>query len=202
MDILKEALEFATKAHEGQVSESGHPYINHPIWVSNHLDNELDKVVGLLHDVLEDTDTKEEEILNIFGKEILDILKVITKNKDEDYLSYIERVKQNEVARRVKIMDLRHNMDLSRKDKNTDYDFFRLHNKYFPAYKMLTGHKLTLSEQLNNGLNDYEIYHLIWNLYSKRLIDDRINKNMYHILNEDSFAISDLLKAYIEEVLK
>ena len=126
----------------------------------------------------------------------------MTKSKDEDYLAYIERVSKNDIARKVKIMDLRHNMDLSRKDNLSDYDFFRLHNKYIPAYKMLTGHPLFLSEQLNIGLNDYEIYHLIWNIYSKRMIDDRISKNMYYILNRDSFSISDPLHELIEEVIK
>lgn len=202
MNLIEKAKEFATKAHEGQLTETNEPYITHPIWVSNHLDNETDKVVGLLHDVLEDTNVSLEEIKKEFGDDILKVLKVITKKEDEDYLAYIERVKANDIATRVKIIDLRHNMDLSRKDKNTDYDYFRLQNKYFPAYKMLTGHKLYLSEQLNNGLNDFEIYHLIWNLYSKRLSMDRISKNMFHILNHESNSISDELKSLIEEVLK
>ena len=202
MDLVLKAKEFATNAHKGQLTESGEEYINHPIWVSNHLDNEFEKVIGLLHDVLEDTSVSEEEIKKEFGIDILNILKVLTKSRDEDYLAYIERVSKNDIARKVKIIDLRHNMDLSRKDNLSDYDFFRLQNKYIPAYKMLTGHRLFLSEQLNIGLNDYEIYHLIWNIYSKRMIDDRISKNMYYILNQDSFSISDPLKELIEEVIK
>ena len=201
MDIVLKAKEFAIKAHEGQLSESGHPYILHPIWVMEHLDSDMLKIIGVLHDVLEDTNVSEKEILDNFGSEVLEILKIITKNKDEDYLAYIERVSKNKIASLVKIQDLRHNMDLSRKEKITDYDLFRIENKYKIAYKILTGHKLTLKEQLNTDLSDAEIRHLIWNLYSKRLKHERLDNNMYYILNHDSNSISDELKEYIEGVL-
>ena len=201
MDILLKAKEFATKWHQGQMSESGIPYVMHPIWVADHLDSELDKIVGYLHDILEDTDVSEEEIEKEFGSNVLEILKILTKQNGEDYLTYIDRVRQNDVASRVKICDLKHNMDLSRKINITDYDYFRINNKYIPAYRMLTGHSLSLNEQINTNLTDFELIHLIWNLYCKRLKDDRITRNMQFILNRDSYAVSDELKTYLEGVL-
>lgn len=203
MDILEKALEFAKMAHEGQKDKSGNPYINHPIWVSNHLDLDTEKVVALLHDVVEDTKYTLDDIEKEFGKEIRDSIDAITKRDGEDYLGFIERCSKNPIAKKVKIMDIRHNMDLSRSNlEPTDSDFWRLENKYKPAYRLLTGHNLFISEQIDTNLNDFSLKHMIWNLYSKRFKDDRIEKNMEYILNDYSTSVSDPLKSFLEGELK
>ena len=97
---------------------------------------------------------------------------------------------------------LKHNMDLSRINSlPTDKDFWRLENKYKPAYRMLTGHNLFLNEQINTNLSDLELKHLLFNCLSKRLKFERIDSNIEYILNDYSNAISDELKSYIEGVL-
>lgn len=203
MDILEKALDFATKAHEGMKEKSGLDYINHPIWVKNHLNSETEKVAALLHDVVEDSFISLDEIEKNFGKEMKDIIDSLTKRDGEDYLEYIERCMKNPVAKNVKIIDIRHNMDLSRLDREpTDEDLFRIQNKYKPAYRLLTGHNLYISEQLDTLLDDYSLRHMIWNLYSKRFKDDRIEKNMEYILNDYSTSVSDPLKSFLEGELK
>ena len=99
-------------------------------------------------------------------------------------------------------MDLIHNMDLSRVPNVLGKDLFRIENKYKPAYRMITGHNLLLSEQLDTKLSDYELRHLLFNILSKRLKFERIDSNIEYILKGYSNAISDPLRAYIEGVLK
>lgn len=203
MDIVKKAYEFANKAHMGQKDKAGNDYITHPLWVSNHLDTETLKVAALLHDTVEDTNTTLEDISHEFGTEIKEAIDSLTKRENEDYLGYVERAKNNPIAKEVKIMDIRHNMDLSRVDgEPTDADFFRIENKYKPAYRLLTGHNLLLSEQLDTKLSDLELRHLLFNILSKRLKFERIDRNIEYILKGYSNSISDELKDYIEGVLK
>lgn len=202
MDILDMAYEFAKKAHEGQKDRSGNDYITHPVWVANHLMDTNLKVVAYLHDVVEDSDITLDEIENNFGLDIRNSIDSLTKRKDEDYLGYIERLMKDPIAKEVKIMDIRHNMDLSRiNQKPTEADFWRIENKYKPAYRMLCGHNLLLSEQIDSNLCDLEIRHLLFNILSKRLKFERIDSNIEYILNDYSNAISDSLKDYIEGVL-
>jgi hypothetical protein len=126
----------------------------------------------------------------------------LTKRDGEDYLGYIERLMKNPIAISVKRMDLIHNMDLSRVPNVLGKDLFRIENKYKPAYRMITGHNLLLSEQLDTKLSDYELRHLLFNILSKRLKFERIDSNIEYILKGYSNAISDPLRAYIEGVLK
>lgn len=202
MELLEKAYEFAKKAHEGQKDKAGNEYITHPLWVSNHLDDLKCKVVGLLHDTVEDSLVTLEDIEKEFGKEIKDAVDALTKRDGEDYLGYVLRASQNPISKQVKIMDIRNNMDLTRiNGEPTDSDFWRLENKYKPAYRMLTGHNLLLNEQINTNLSDFEIKHLLFNLLSKRLKFERIDRNIEYILKDYSTAVSDELKTYVEGVL-
>lgn len=113
--MLSKAKNLATAAHAGQRDKGGQPYILHPIAVAGRMDTELEKVVALLHDVVEDTSITLHDLeLAGFGEDVLAAIDAITKRPGEPYDSYIERVKQNRTACRVKIQDLRHNIDLSR----------------------------------------------------------------------------------------
>ncbi|MBU0633273.1 RelA/SpoT family protein [bacterium] len=80
---LKEALDFAAKAHEGQIRKSGEPYIIHPILVSSIVasitNDESMAIAALLHDIVEDTDTSVEEISNRFGSDVAHLVEGLTK---------------------------------------------------------------------------------------------------------------------------
>jgi (p)ppGpp synthase/HD superfamily hydrolase len=140
MSTLKRAIEIATEAHMGQMDKAGNEYIGHPLRVMEMGKTEEEKIVGILHDVVEDSgwtfDALEAEG---FSKEVLDALKCVTKkSENENYDDFIERVKKNPLAVAVKINDLTDNMDIRRLPYLSDKDVKRL-KKYLKAYKKLTG---------------------------------------------------------------
>ena len=134
---VDKALFLASKYHMYQTDKSGKPYVEHPKAVAAQLSDEAGKTVGLLHDTLEDTDISVELLEKTFAPEIVDAVKAMTHDPSEDYFDYIERVKQNDIARRVKLADLTHNMDMSRFKFVTDRDVAR-YEKYKKAYAILT----------------------------------------------------------------
>lgn len=137
--ILDRAKAIATSAHEGQVDKAGKPYIEHPMRVMNMGKTVEEKIAGVLHDVVEDSDWTFE-MLEKEGipKDVMDALRCVTKlSKDEDYDHFIERVKTNPLAVKVKLNDLKDNMDITRLGEVTEKDLTRL-NKYIRAYRQLT----------------------------------------------------------------
>lgn len=112
MNWLSEAIELANQAHYHQYARiSGEPYILHPLTVMMKLSDPDERIVAVLHDVIEDSDYTLNDIAEHgFSKEILEALFAITKQKDEEYRDYIRRVIANKVARNVKLADLEHNM--------------------------------------------------------------------------------------------
>ena len=143
MSTLKRAIEIATEAHMGQFDKSGKDYIEHPLRVMEMGKTEEEKIVGVLHDVVEDSDwTFEAFAAEGFSQEIIDALRCVTKvSENENYDDFIERVKKNPLAVAVKINDLSDNMDIRRLPYLSDKDVKRL-KKYLKAYKKLVGEPL------------------------------------------------------------
>ena len=111
MDLQK-VLEFAIERHKGQVDKLGNPYIFHPIGVSLQMQTKEEKIVALLHDILEDTNTTIEELKELgLSEEIIKALQLLTRDKNITYMEYIEKLSSNELAKSVKIQDLKNNMD-------------------------------------------------------------------------------------------
>ena len=135
MSTLNRAIEIATNAHEGATDKYGAPYFNHVTRVMHmgHTDNE--KIVGVLHDVIEDTHWTFEDLEKEgFSKEVIDALKCVTKTSEaEDYEEFITRVKINPLAVKVKLNDLTDNLDIKRMPVVLESDLKRL-NKYLKAY--------------------------------------------------------------------
>ncbi len=138
MSLLDIATLVAYTAHHGQMDNSGIPYIEHPKKVASFLDGEKEKVIAMLHDVIEDTFLTEEDLRPVFGDEIVDIVVLLTKNKGEDYFEYIRRIKGNELATKIKLADIKHNSDISRIANPTKKDYDRL-EKYNKAKAILLG---------------------------------------------------------------
>ena len=135
---LQLALNIATKAHEGQLDKAGDPYIKHPIYVASLVNTETEKIVALLHDVVEDTNVTLNDIKKYgFGEPITEALTLLTHNKNIPYFEYINKIKNNSVAKNVKIADLTHNSDISRINKPTKKDLERT-VKYKKALEILT----------------------------------------------------------------
>jgi (p)ppGpp synthase/HD superfamily hydrolase len=95
------------------------------------------KITAVLHDIVEDTSITIGD-LNIYGFEndIVEAINILTKTKNQNYMEYIELIDKNNIARDVKIVDLKHNMDISRLDNITDKDIKRV-EKYEKAYNLL-----------------------------------------------------------------
>ena len=138
-NLLSKAITLAIKAHEGQVDKSEMPYVGHIMRVMAAGRTEDEKIVGVLHDVVEDTHWTFEALLaEGFPPHIVDAVRCVTKLSDnEPYDEFIERVKTNPLAVAVKINDLTDNMDVRRYKELTDWDVKRL-RKYLKAYQALT----------------------------------------------------------------
>jgi (p)ppGpp synthase/HD superfamily hydrolase len=140
MSTLERAIQIATEAHKGQVDKTGADYINHPLRVMEAGETIPEKIVGVLHDVVEDTDWTFDKLSQEgFSQEIIDALRCVTKlSEDEPYDRFIARVKTNPLAVAVKLNDLTDNMDIRRLPYLSDKDVKRL-KKYLKAYKRLIG---------------------------------------------------------------
>ena len=140
MSTLQRAIEIATEAHQGQLDKAGRDYIGHPLRVMEMGKTENEKIVGVLHDVIEDSDWTFVKLAEEgFSDEVIAALKCVTKtSENENYDNFIDRVKKNPLAAAVKINDLTDNMDVRRLPYLSDKDVKRL-KKYLKAYKRLTG---------------------------------------------------------------
>ena len=111
---VKSALDFATEKHKDQKRIGGADYITHPIAVCEIVKsqgyNEDYQITALFHDLLEDTDATEQEILAFGNEKILTAVKLLTKQKGCDMAEYIGAIKNNDLAFRVKSADRLHNL--------------------------------------------------------------------------------------------
>ena len=135
---LERAIEIAQEAHKGVKDRGGHDYINHPIRVMHAMSNDQEKIVAILHDVVEDSDwtfdrLKEEG----FEDSVIQSLRCVTKySEEEDYQEFIKRAATNKIATKVKMADIEDNLDLSRLGTLTEKDLTRI-EKYKKALKHL-----------------------------------------------------------------
>ena len=135
---LGRAIELAKQHHEGQTDKAGNPYIEHPLRVMNQMKSEEEKIVAVLHDIVEDTDISLNDLKNEgFSEEVVSAVECLTKQDGENYDSYIERISFNPLAVKIKLADLEDNRDLTRLPQVTDKDLERL-EKYDKALEKLT----------------------------------------------------------------
>lgn len=139
MGMLEEAIAISARAHAGAQDKGGAPYILHPLRVMLRLATEAERIVGVLHDVIEDTDWTIEALrAQGFSGEVLEALDGLTRRPDETYEAFIRRAASNPIARSVKIADLEDNLDVTRISSPTKKDWARL-EKYERALKFLQG---------------------------------------------------------------
>lgn len=135
--LVKTAALVSRLAHRGQVDDGGIPYFEHPRQVANMLSDPVLKAIAYLHDVLEDTAVSKEDLFEAFPRQVAETVVLLTHRPEEPYEAYIRRIAADPVARKVKIADLTHNMDLSRLKEVTPYALKRLEVRYKPAYEYL-----------------------------------------------------------------
>ena len=136
-DLTKKALKLCFEAHKEQVDKSGMPYVFHPVHLAEQMTDETTTVVALLHDVVEDTEITFKDLREQgFGIEIINALKLLTHDKNTPYMEYVGEIKKNNIAKKVKLADLRHNSDLTRLDV-VDEKALKRKIKYEKAIKFL-----------------------------------------------------------------
>ena len=113
--MTRKAMKLAYDAHHGQLDKAGVPYVFHPLHLAESMTDETSCTVALLHDVVEDTSLTFEDLQAAgFPETVLAPLRLLTHAKEVPYMDYIHALKDDPVARRVKLADLAHNSDTSR----------------------------------------------------------------------------------------
>lgn len=145
MLTLEDAIIYATNAHKGQKDLSGKPYILHCLAVMMKMDTDTERIIAVLHDIVEDTNVKFIDLIRDLGltEEIVSAVECLTKQAwQKDYFEdYIKLIKKNPIARKIKLADLIHNMDFHRtlgREEMTEKDKDRI-AKYYKARVYLLG---------------------------------------------------------------
>ena len=112
MTIL--AMKTAYNAHLGQLDYNDVPYIFHPYHLAEQMDDEMSCTVALLHDVVEDTSLTFADLEQIFPKQVVEIVMLLTHDEKVDYFDYIRKIKTNAIATKVKLADIEHNSNEDR----------------------------------------------------------------------------------------
>ena len=139
--LTNKAMQLAYTAHQGQTDNSGQPYIFHPMHLAEQMDDEISTCVALLHDVVEDTAVTFADLEKSFPPAVLDALHLLTHEDGTDYFQYVEAIRQNPVAVKVKLADLAHNSDQTRFSGCDDIPAEKLarwQEKYAKAFAILT----------------------------------------------------------------
>ncbi|WP_163996191.1 HD domain-containing protein [Pyxidicoccus caerfyrddinensis] len=137
MPTLEAALALAVEAHRGQRDKAGQPYILHPLRVMMRLETDAERTVAMLHDVVEDTPWTLERLREAgYPEDVLRALDALTRRDGETYEAFIERLRPDALARRVKLADLEDNMDVRRLTAVTPKDAERL-ARYRAAWSRL-----------------------------------------------------------------
>ena len=137
-DLVKKATMIANIFFKDKKDKGGYPYLGHLQYVSNGFDDTNHKVVGLLHDVIEDTVVSKTILKELgFPDNIINAIDILTR-KTEDYSSYIDSIvnSNNLLAIDVKMKDLEHNMDITRISNPTEEDRKRI-EKYKKSFEKL-----------------------------------------------------------------
>ncbi len=137
-DRTKRAIRLMFQAHREQTDKSGLPYVFHPFHLAEQMTDEDTTVAALLHDVVEDTDYTLDDLRKMgFGDAVCDALALLTHDEAVPYMDYVAAIKENPIARAVKLADLRHNSDLARLDQVDDKALQRV-EKYRKAIALLS----------------------------------------------------------------
>jgi (p)ppGpp synthase/HD superfamily hydrolase len=127
MSTLERAIAIAAEAHEGKVDKAGAPYILHPLRVMLKMATTEERIVAILHDVVEDSEITFEHLRKEgFSDAVVDAVDAVTIRSGESYDDFVQRAALNPIGRRVKLADLEDNSDLSRIANPTEKDYRRL----------------------------------------------------------------------------
>jgi (p)ppGpp synthase/HD superfamily hydrolase len=137
MATLDDAILIAAQAHRGQKDKAGAPYILHPLRLMLRVQSDDERMAAVLHDVVEDSSYTLADLQQAgFPASVIKAVECLTRKHEESYEDFIERVRLNPLARRVKLADLQDNLDIRRLPDLQDKDIERL-RKYRQAWSRL-----------------------------------------------------------------
>lgn len=138
MDIIEKSLKIALHAYSGQKDKAGKEYILHPLRIMSKMKTEEEMSVALLHDVIEDSDFTEDDLLEEgIPNSVIDAVKLLTKQDGEDYFHFVNRLSRNKLAAKVKLADIEDNINVLRLRELNSQDLERV-AKYHKAWIMIT----------------------------------------------------------------
>lgn len=137
--LTMKAMKLAYEAHHGQLDYNGMPYVFHPYHLAEQMTDEITTCAALLHDVVEDTDWTIEQLEAQFPPEVTQAVRLLTHDDGTDYFDYVRRIRENPVAKAVKLADLAHNSDQTRCIGSglSDEQLARWREKYSRAKEIL-----------------------------------------------------------------
>jgi len=154
--LLSKAIEISAKSHSGQLDKCNKPYILHPIRVMNHCREINEKIVAILHEVIEFTDVTLEYLSSYFNNNIIEAIDCLTRRENESREEYLNRVKMNNISLVVKLKDIEDNTTCSRMVGLDDETVSRILIKYKKDMEIIFGKKTDLSN--NDGSSIENIY--------------------------------------------
>jgi len=171
---LELAVELAVHFHKGQVDKGGEPYILHPLRLITRTDNKKEQIVAALHDIIEDTHlTLNELSLLGFDNEVVTAIDCLTRRKNENYDQFIERISENKLATKVKILDLEDNLDTNRLKEITQKDIERI-QKYAEARIKLMNMSRAIAFNSDSIYRKYYFFMQDWIAYQESLSKNKI----------------------------
>ncbi len=139
--MLERAICIAVEAHRGQTDRTGSPFILHPLRLMLKMDGENERIVAVLHDVVERSEWTVAALRREgFAAEVVEAVERLTRRPDEPYDAYIERVKDSPIAVKVKIADIEDKADFTRLLQLEEADFERF-KRFRRALQELRSHK-------------------------------------------------------------
>lgn len=136
---LSKAMEVAKEALAGRTDDRGLPYLDHAMRVMDKMDTENEKIVALLHDVVEDTEVSLYDLQALgFSREVLEAVSMLTKRADMTYFDYIDDIRCSELASKVKIAEIEDNKDIQRV-KKMSFQTYTLEARAKKALAILRG---------------------------------------------------------------
>lgn len=137
---LRDAVELARRAHEGQLDKSGRPYIAHPLRVMGAVDGEWTQMAAVLHDVIEDTAVTEDDLRHAGCPEpVVAAVVALTKLPGEPLATSMARAAADPIARTVKRADIADNCSEDRLALLDEATRTRLRTKYARSLALLDG---------------------------------------------------------------
>lgn len=108
---LEDAIALAATYHRGQKDKAGEPYILHPLRVMMRFTDPIERMVAVLHDLVEDTPVTLDSLRKWgYPETVIDAVNSLTRCKGETYVDFIDRIRPHTLAARVKIADLEDNL--------------------------------------------------------------------------------------------